>query len=113
MFSCDALASPDHTVSWTFTDFNQTVMDIVSNIKYTIVGDRNDSRFGELTVVNVTYEDRGVYTCSAANSIGTVTASANLTVHGKTEVEKKIGDIYYNYIASQRQICMFVYINSL
>ncbi len=88
VFSCDALASPDHTVSWTFTDFNQTVMDIVSNIKYTIAGDRSGSRFGELTVMNVTYEDRGVYTCSSANSIGTVTASANLTVHGKTEVEK-------------------------
>ncbi len=80
VFSCDALASPDHTVSWTFTDFNGTVIDIVSNIKYTIVG--NGSRFGELTVMNVDYEDRGVYTCSAANSIGTVTASANLTVHG-------------------------------
>ncbi len=82
VFSCDALASPDHTVSWTFTDFNKTVMDIVSNIKYTIVGDRSGSRLGELTVVNVTYEDRGVYTCSADNTIGTVTASANLTVHG-------------------------------
>ncbi len=82
VFSCDALASPDHNVSWTFTDFNETVTDIVSNIKYTIVGDRNESRFGELTVVNVTYEDRGVYTCSAANTIGTDTASANLTVHG-------------------------------
>ncbi len=82
VFSCDALASPDHTVSWTFTDFNETVTDIVSNIKYTIVGDRNEIRFGELTVTNVTYEDRGVYTCSAANTIGTDTASANLTVHG-------------------------------
>ncbi len=82
VFSCDALVYPDHTVSWTFTDFNKTVMDIVSNIKYTIVGDRSGSRFGELTVVNVTCEDRGVYACSAANTIGTFTASAILTVHG-------------------------------
>ena len=51
--------------------------------KYSIVEDRNTTRYGELTVMNVEYEDRGVYTCTATNSIGSVMESANLTVQGK------------------------------
>ncbi len=88
VFSCGALAVLNHTVSWTFVNFVGAAMDIKNNdniidTKYSIVGDRDSSMFGELTVINVAYEDRGVYTCSAANSIGTVTASANLTVHDR------------------------------
>ncbi len=84
VFSCDALAVPQHNVSWTFVSSTGAGMDINDNdTKYSIVGNRDSGMFGELTVMNVAYGDRGVYTCSAANSIGAVTASANLTVHGR------------------------------
>ena len=84
VFLCDALADPEHTISWTFTNISGVVTDIVSDgSKYSVVSDSSTTRFGELTVMNVDYEDRGVYTCTATNSIGSVTASANLTVHGE------------------------------
>ena len=84
VFICIALAVPEHTISWTFTNSSGVVTDIVSDdSKYSIMANRSTTRFGELTVMNVVYEDRGVYTCTATNSIGSDTASANLTVHGE------------------------------
>ena len=86
-FFCDALAFPEHTISWTFTNKSGVVIEIVSDgNKYSIVANRGTTRFGELTVMNVDYEDRGVYTCTATNSIGSDRASANLTVHGEIKV---------------------------
>ena len=83
-FVCRALAFPNHTISWMFTNVSGVAMEIVSDgSKYFIVSDRSTTMFGELTVMNVDYEDRGVYTCTATNSIGFDTASANLTVHGE------------------------------
>ena len=83
-FICDALAFPEHAISWTFTNISGVVTDIViDDSKYSIVANRGTTRFGELTVMNVDYEDRGVYTCTATNSIGSNRASANLTVHGE------------------------------
>ena len=83
VFECDALADPQHTISWTFTNVSGIVTAVNDSSKYSIVTNRNTTRFGELTVMNVVYEDRGVYTCTATNRIGSVTASANLTVHGE------------------------------
>ena len=84
VFECDALAEPEHTISWTFTNSTGAVTEIFSDgNKYSIVANRSTTRFGELTVMNVDYEDRGVYTCTATNSIGYDRASANLTVHGE------------------------------
>ena len=84
IFVCDALADPQHIISWTFTNSNGVVTDIVSDgSKYSIVTNHDATRFGELKVMNVVYEDRGVYTCTAINSIGFDRASANLAVHGK------------------------------
>ena len=86
-FLCDALAFPEHTISWTFTNKSGVVTDIVSDgNKYFIVADHSTTRFGELTVMNVDYEDRGLYTCTATNSIGSDKGSANLTVHGELKV---------------------------
>ena len=39
--------------------------------------------FGELTVLDVQYEDRGRYTCTAMNSLGADVSNANLIVHGE------------------------------
>ena len=84
VFECDALAEPEHTISWTFTISTGAVTEIFSDgNKYSIVANCSTTRFGELTVMNVDYEDRGVYTCTATNSIGSNRASANLTVHGE------------------------------
>ena len=84
MFVCEANASSKHTLSWTFTNSTEAVTEIVNDgSKYSIVANRSTTRFGELTVMNVDYEDRGVYTCTATNSIGSDRASANLTVHGE------------------------------
>ena len=86
IFTCEALAIPEHTISWTFTNINGVMTDIASDdSKYSIVANRSATRFGELTVMNVDYGDRGVYTCTATNSIGSDRASANLTVHGECQ----------------------------
>ena len=89
VFICGAQAFPDHNIFWAFTNFNGTEEAIIStemarnSSKYAIFTEiRNISRFGELTVMNVEFGDRGVYSCSASNDVGTVMASANLTVHG-------------------------------
>ena len=97
VFVCDALADPEHTISWTFTNISGAVTEILSDdSKYSIVADRSTTRFGELTVMNVDYKDRGVYTCTATNSIGSVMASASLTVHG--ECQKQILSSLYIFL---------------
>ena len=84
IFVCDTLAFPEHTISWTFINYSGAVTEIFSDTsKYSIVANRSTTRYGELTVMNVDYRDRGVYTCTAINSIGSDMACANLTVHGE------------------------------
>ena len=90
MFACSAIADPEHNVQWSFTDSDGVIADKIATTdieapgssKYSI--DRlRTATFGQLTVNNVTYEDRGVYTCRAENEIGFEDDSANLTVHGE------------------------------
>ena len=85
VFECAVLAFPMHSVQWSFTNnFGDTAViidtDGVNDTKYE-VGTGLFS-FGQLTIRDVQYEDRGVYTCTAINVIGSDSASANLTVHG-------------------------------
>ena len=91
MFACSAIADPEHTVSWSFTDSDGDIADKIAatdvedpgnSTKYSINRLRT-ATFGQLTVNNVTYEDRGVYTCTAENVVGFEDDSANLTVHGE------------------------------
>ena len=88
---CNAIAEPQHEISWSFTDADDVTAERIaatnsedsSDDRYTINRMRNETMlFGELTVSNVEFEDRGVYTCTAQNDIGRETAAANLTVHG-------------------------------
>ena len=90
MFTCSAIADPEHTVSWSFTDSDGVIADKIAATDIEDPGNSNYSidrvrtaTFGQLTVNNVTYEDRGVYTCRAENEIGFEIDSANLTVHGE------------------------------
>ena len=88
VFQCEASGIPAHDVFWTFTNFNGSTVFIIDTTlpdmdKYQIKRMRGiGTGFGELTVLNVQYEDRGTYTCTAMNIIGSDTSDANLTVHG-------------------------------
>ena len=90
MFNCFAAAFPQHSVSWAFTNFDGVRVDIISTSdandtsKYQIIRDSGSDRFGELTVLDVQFSDRGSYNCTAENIIGSETRGANLTVHGKS-----------------------------
>ena len=55
----------------------------MNTTKYRINRERSTMDFGSLTVLNVRFSDRGTYRCNASNDVGSVTASADLTVHGK------------------------------
>ena len=88
LFQCEASGVPDHDVFWTFTNFNSSRVSVIDTTspdtnKYQIGRMRGiRAGFGELTVLNVQYEDRGTYSCAAMNIIGSDTSDANLTVHG-------------------------------
>ena len=88
VFQCEASAVPDHDVFWTLTNFNGSTESIIDTTlpdtdNYLIKRTRGiGAGFGELTVLNVQYEDRGTYTCTAMNIIGDDVSDANLTVHG-------------------------------
>ena len=75
-------------MNWTFNSESDGVERMVigtnaseNTDKYSIVRDRGEM-FGSLTISDVQYEDRGTYNCTAYNTIGSVSASAVLTVHG-------------------------------
>ena len=89
VFRCEASAVPNHTVFWNFTNSDGNTRTIISTTdsdtnKYQIKDERGiGAGFGELTVLDVQYEDRGRYTCTAMNSLGSDVSDANLTVHGE------------------------------
>lgn len=92
VFMCAALAIPPHDVYWTFTNasgytsFIISTRDGMNTTEYQINNNVNGTNFGTLTVSNVRYADRGVYTCNATNDIGSDLANATLTVHGKSVI---------------------------
>ncbi len=91
-FQCEVFAFPEHQTSWTFTDIEGVTTEIISTDsndteKYSAERGREDrGAFGQLTVMNVQYGDRGTYSCTAHNPQGSRTASATLTVHGMLQV---------------------------
>ena len=98
---CDAVASPQHNVTWMFqrTGTNGTRMIISTsssdpNMKYLINDSVNTAGFGTLTITNLQYSDRGIYTCVAANTHGSVNDSAMMNVHGKNFIV--FANIHYN-----------------
>ena len=87
---CNATAIPQHNITWMFqrtaTDNVRIIISTSSqdpNMKYLINDTVNTTSFGTLTITNLQYSDRGVYTCVAANVHGAVRANARVNVHGK------------------------------
>ena len=89
VFQCEASAVPEHNVFWTFTNSSGSTQSIISTTesdtdKYLVNRERGiGAGFGELTILDVQYEDRGRYTCTAMNSIGSDVSNSSLTVHGE------------------------------
>ena len=90
---CYAIAFPQHNITWMFqrTNTNNATMIINTSspdpsMKYLIGDNINSTSFGTLTITNLQYSDRGVYTCIAANTCGAVSAEAMVNVHGKNVI---------------------------
>ena len=87
---CNAIAFPQHNIIWMFqmtnTDNARMIVNTSSpdpSMKYIIDDNVDSGRFGTLTITDLQYSDRGIYTCIAANTHGAVSAEAMVNVHGK------------------------------
>ena len=87
---CNAIALPQHNITWMFqmTNTNNTRMIVNTSspdpsMKYIIDDNVDSGSFGTLTINDLQYSDRGIYTCIAANTHGAVSAEAMVNVHGK------------------------------
>ena len=87
---CYAVAFPQHNITWMFwrNDIDNYSMIVNTSspnpsMKYIINDDIDNERFGTLTITDLQYSDRGIYTCIAANTRGVVSAEAIVNVHGK------------------------------
>ena len=87
---CNAIAFPQHNVTWMFqmtnTDNARMIVNTSSSdpsMKYIIDDNVDSGSFGTLTITDLQYSDRGIYTCIAANTHGAVSAEAMVNVHGK------------------------------
>ena len=87
---CFAHAVPQHNVTWMYqrmsSDVGRSIISSSSsdtNMKYLIIDTVRTFRYSELIITNLQYDDRGIYTCVAANEHGAVSASAMVNVHGK------------------------------
>ena len=69
---CNVNGDPDPSVVWHREDGQIQKM-----------GKTNINNGHSLTISNVTPEDEGVYICEARNSVGTISSSVSLAVHGK------------------------------
>ena len=74
-FQCFGAGEPFPNVTWTFDG-----SELILGDKYVVA--EVGANFGALTIFNVTFEDRGVYTCTYTNVHGSPSAMAELTVQG-------------------------------
>lgn len=69
VLDCDVGGDPSPTVLWHREDG-------------TLPHGRTSIQSGKLSIENVTPKDEGVYVCEAQNTVGTISVSATLSVHG-------------------------------
>ena len=84
IITCEALGYPPPTVVWSRT--NGTLSDTVSvsDSVSVLTGYGNVTRVSvNLTIINASREDTGVYTCSAGNEIGSDDSNVSITVQCK------------------------------
>lgn len=74
-FICHVQSEPVHTTKWYF---NENLLR--NDGKYSITGE--GTAYSTLTIVNVSFEDTGEYTCNASNEYGKINATGTLTVQG-------------------------------
>uniref|UniRef100_A0A674DJ08 non-specific serine/threonine protein kinase n=1 Tax=Salmo trutta TaxID=8032 RepID=A0A674DJ08_SALTR len=77
---CKVCGRPKATVTWRGPD--QTTLN--NNGHHSITHTQSETGEATLRIVGVSSEDDGVYTCVAANDLGSVTSSASLRVLGET-----------------------------
>ena len=87
---CNAVASPQHDITWMFQrtgeNDTRTIISTLSpdpNMKYLIDDSVNTEGFGTLTITTLQYSDRGIYTCIAANTHGSISDDVMVNVYGK------------------------------
>ena len=87
---CNAIAFPQHNITWMFQMTNTNNARMIVNtsspdpsMKYIIDDIIDSGSFGTLTITDLQYSDRGIYTCIAANTRGAVSVEAMVNVHGK------------------------------
>jgi len=95
---CISFGFPQHNITWMYqrmrSDVGRDIISSDTNMKYLInntvnttsIGSLTDALtiiFNSLTISNLQYDDRGIYTCVANNSRGSVSADAMVNVHGK------------------------------
>lgn len=80
VFQCSAIAKPRHTTTWSLPDGSS----VVNSSKYilTTLRQNETALFQQLAVMNIAYEDRGIFTCTVTNQYGHETIKAELIVHG-------------------------------
>ena len=70
ILDCEVGGDPNPTVLWHREDG-------------TLPQGRTRIQNGKLNIQNVTPKDEGVYVCEAQNTVGTISVSASLSVHGE------------------------------
>ena len=78
--TCESTGNPLPTIIWSRANGARVL--VGDSVNYT--GNENVSRVSRnLTLTNASREDTGVYTCSANNSIGSVSSNVSITVQCK------------------------------
>ena len=69
------------------------------NMKYLIDDSVNTEGFGTLTITTLQYSDRGIYTCIAANTHGSISDDVMVNVYGKNiYILYLLQYVVYNYL---------------
>jgi len=74
--SCKAIGFPPPVITW-YKDGQ--VLEV----------EKKQFKKRHLEIMNILYEDHGIYTCTAENLLGRAQSSVNLTVNGKYSIEIK------------------------
>ena len=74
-FDCLAIGDPIPEQMWLFNS-----LEVIPDYLRITIG---EELYGTLAIWNVTYEDRGTYTCIYNSSLGQIEFSAELAIQGK------------------------------